>query len=129
MLIECIGSPFTCRWSGGSVYLEPGKPIDLPDEQAQRLLRKVPDRVRIVEPLSELITIEPAHPQARPLYWERATGIVGPAAPEFMVKVGEAFWIVAQFEGVPVWIHSDRLRSRQQFKTQVIRKPVNLIKE
>jgi hypothetical protein len=46
--IECIGPAFTYRWPGGEVHLEPGKPIDLPDERAQRLLSKAPGKVRIV---------------------------------------------------------------------------------
>ena len=48
MIIECIGGPFTYRWPGGEVYLEPGTPIDLPDERAKRLLSKAPNRVRVV---------------------------------------------------------------------------------
>lgn len=50
MLIEAIGSPLTCRWPGGEVRLEPGKPIDLPDDRAQRLLSKAPGKVRMVTP-------------------------------------------------------------------------------
>lgn len=33
MLIEAIGKPLTYRWPGGEVYLEPGEPIDLPDDR------------------------------------------------------------------------------------------------
>jgi hypothetical protein len=76
------------------------------------------------------ITIEPAHPSARPVYWERATGeIVGPGVPEFLARVGDAFWVVAQFQGEPVWINSDRLRSRRQFEGQVKPKVVEFVKE
>ena len=50
MLIEAIGKPLTCRWPGGEVRLEPGKPIDLPDDRAQRLLSKAPGKVRMVTP-------------------------------------------------------------------------------
>ena len=49
MIIECVGSPFTYRWPGGEVHLEPGKPIDLPEARAQRLLNKAPGKVRVVE--------------------------------------------------------------------------------
>ena len=47
MIIECIGSPFTYRWPTGEVHLEPGKPVDLPDERARRLLDKAPGKVRV----------------------------------------------------------------------------------
>ena len=50
MIIECIGGPFTYRWPGGEVHLEPGKPIDLPDDRAQRLLSKAPGKVRVCVP-------------------------------------------------------------------------------
>jgi hypothetical protein len=54
MTIECIGPSFTYRWPGGEVHLEPGKPVDLPDARAQRLLNKAPDKVRVCPP-----TIQP----------------------------------------------------------------------
>lgn len=50
MTIECIGEAFTYRWPAGEIRLEPGKPIELPDERAQRLLAKVPGKVRVVPP-------------------------------------------------------------------------------
>ena len=51
MTIECIGSSFVYTWPGGEVRLEPGKPVDLPDERAKRLLAKAPGRVRVVHRL------------------------------------------------------------------------------
>ena len=51
MTIECIGAPFTYRWPGGEVHLEPGKPIDLPDARAKRLLEKAGDKVRAITPV------------------------------------------------------------------------------
>ena len=50
MLIEAIGKPITYKWPGGEVHLEPGKPIDLPDARAQRLLSKAPGKVRMATP-------------------------------------------------------------------------------
>ena len=47
MRLEALTS-FTYRWPGGEVHLEPGKPIDLPDDRAQRLLSKAPGKVRMV---------------------------------------------------------------------------------
>src|SRR6185503_4058894 len=71
------------------------------------------------------IMIEPAHTNARPIYWEDALGrILGPAKPEFLAQVGTGgknntnFWVVVLYEGQPGWIRSDRLRSRQSFDTQ-----------
>ena len=53
MLIECIGTPFVCRWPGGEVRLEPGKPINLSDERAKRLLDRAPGKVRMITPTIE----------------------------------------------------------------------------
>ena len=50
MIIECIGPPFTYRWPTGEVRLEPGKPVDLPEARAKRLLDKAPDKVRVITP-------------------------------------------------------------------------------
>lgn len=49
MRLEALIS-FTYRWPGGEVHLEPGKPIDLPEARAKRLLDKAPDKVRVVTP-------------------------------------------------------------------------------
>ncbi len=49
MIIECIGSPFTYRWPDGEVHLSRGRPVDLPDDRAARLLAKAPGRVRVVK--------------------------------------------------------------------------------
>lgn len=50
MIIECIGAPFTYRWPGGEAHFEPGKPVDLPEARAKRLLDKAPGKVRVVTP-------------------------------------------------------------------------------
>jgi hypothetical protein len=49
MKLELIGKPFVYRWPGGSVRLEPGKPIDLPPDRAAKLLARAQGRVRPVE--------------------------------------------------------------------------------
>lgn len=68
---------------------------------------------------NEGVTIEPAHPNPRPVFWEKADGsIVGPGRPEFLARDGDSFWVVVQFEGQAIWVNSDRLRSRQQFEMQ-----------
>lgn len=47
MIVECVGDAFTYRWPGGEIRLEPGKPVELPDERAKRLLAKAPGKVRV----------------------------------------------------------------------------------
>ena len=73
--------------------------------------------------VAENIVIGPAAENPSPVYWERADlSIVGPGRPEFLAKVGEGsratYWVVAQFQGVPVWINSIVLRSKKAFEQQ-----------
>jgi hypothetical protein len=82
----------------------------------------------IVEALqaADNIVIESAAVHTRLIYWERADlSIAGPAQPEFLAQVGTgprtSYWVVAQFEGGPVWINSVVLRSRQAFEHQATR--------
>lgn len=122
MLIEA-SSPLTVRLPSGEIHLTPGQPVELPDEQAKRLLEKVPGKVRAVSS-PEPITIEPASPNAKPVYWERADGrIYGPARVTDLAKVGtgatEQFWVIVEYQGQPSWLRSDRLRSKRAFEQQV----------
>jgi hypothetical protein len=83
---------------------------------------------------SSEIVIEPAATNPRPVYWECGTGeILGPAQPEFLARVGngprETYWVVALFDGLPVWINATALRSKQAFETQVKPKPFERIEE
>lgn len=127
MKIECVGTGFVYRWPTGAIRLDPGQPVDLPVERALKLIAKAPGRVRIVE---DQVVIEPAHPNARPIYFEDIAGrILGPATPEFLAQTGHGlkstdYWVVTTFEGQIRWIRSDRLRSKQAFDTQ---KPVHII--
>jgi len=78
--------------------------------------------------------IEPAASNARPVYWERANGeILGPARPEFLAKVGngpkERYWVIAIYEGLPVWINATVLRSKRQFEQQKPKWAMELIQE
>lgn len=132
MKLEATGKPFIYRWPGGEVRLELGKPVDLPQDRAERLLSKAGDRVRVVE--LESVVIEPAHPHARPVYFERSDGVIyGPARVSHLAKTGrglnERFWVIVEHEGQVIWVWSDRLRSKQQFENQVKPKVVELIKE
>jgi hypothetical protein len=47
MLIE-VSSPLTIKLPSGEVDLVPGQPVELPDEQARRLLKKAPGRARVI---------------------------------------------------------------------------------
>jgi hypothetical protein len=48
MMLEATDKPIRYCWPGGEVRLEPGKPVELPESRAQRLLDKVPGKVRVV---------------------------------------------------------------------------------
>lgn len=74
--------------------------------------------------------IEPATPNAKPIYWETGDGhILGPAIPEFLGRDGETFWIVTTFENGTWWINADRLRSKKAFDTQPIVRTIELLRE
>ncbi len=132
MRIEAL-TPLKVHMNGRDLLLDPGQPQDLPDEEARRLLAKVPNKVRVV-PSDEPVVIEPAvRPDGSPLapiYWEDNIGqILGPAVPEFVARAGGDFWIVTTFEGNARWIRSDRLRSKQAFDAQTPLQIVELIRE
>lgn len=137
MKLEAIGKPFTYKWPGGEVHLEPGKPIDLPPDRAAKLLARAGDRVRQVDP-EEPVVIEPAcRPDGSPVspvYFERGDGVIyGPARVTDFAKTRsgekEQFWVIVEFEGQAAWIISDRLRSKKQFETQKPVREVELIRE
>jgi len=133
MKLEAIGKGFTYRWPGGEVRLEPGKPVDLPTDRAARLLKKAEGRVRQVE-IDDPVVIESAHPQAKPVYFERADGVIyGPAKVTDLSKTGtgasERYWVIVKLQGRVSWVRSDRLRSKQAFETQPKVRTVEPIKE
>ncbi len=120
MRLEAIGKAFLYRWPGGEVRLEPGKPIELPPDRAAKLMARASGRIRQVE-LEKSVLIEPAAPNARPVWWEDANGLLcGPAIPEYLAKTGgslsEHFWVVVTHEHIIRWIRSDRLRSKPSGK-------------
>ena len=74
------------------------------------------------------VVIEPAHPNVRPVYWERNNGVIyGPATVTDLAQVGtggiEQLWVVIESHGQLAWVRSDRLRSKQAFERQVTPKP------
>src|SRR5690242_8672079 len=132
MKLEAL-RPLHVRRASGDLHLRPGYPVELPDEEAARLLQKVPDKVRMA-PHGTTVTIEPAlTANGGPLsviYWETGDGrILGPAVPEFLAREKESFWIVTSFDGRSWWINADRLRSRRAFEGQVTSEIVEPVKE
>jgi hypothetical protein len=111
MLIEAL-QPLTVKLRSRAVHMTPGHPVDLPEDDGLRLLVKAKGKVRLIA--NHRPIIEPAHPFAKPTYFEDAFGrILGPVIPEFLARADGHFWIVTTFEGEARWIRSDRLRSRQ----------------
>jgi hypothetical protein len=114
LLVE-TSQPLTIRRSSGDLRLVPGQPVDLPDEQALKLIAKAKGKVRAIPS----VLMEPAAANPRPIYWEAVDGqILGPALPEFLAQVGPQFWIVTTSEDHSRWIRSDRLRSHKAFLEQ-----------
>lgn len=84
--------------------------------------------------VSEAIIVEPAHPQTRPVYFERNDGVIyGPATVTDLAKTGtgttEQFWVIVEFQGLWEWVVSDRLRSKQAFESQPTVRTVELVQE
>jgi hypothetical protein len=129
MLVEAIRHPIRYRLvNGRDVRLAPGVPVDLPDTQAQTLLMKAPDRVRVVEsepgPAARFI----AQPTGdlQPVYWEsHDKRIRGPARVTHIAKETTAsglarFWLCISYDGSWVWVHEHLLRSRLSFDAQAL---------
>ena len=128
MLVEAIRHPIRYRLiNGRDVRLAPGVPVDLPDIQAQTLLMKAPDRVRVVK--SERggaggFVAEPAG-HLEPVYWESYDKrILGPGTVTHIAKETTAsglarFWLCITYDGSWLWVHEQLLRSRASFETQL----------
>lgn len=117
MRLEAL-HPLHIRRAAGDLHLQPGILVELPDDEAKKLLQKVPGKVRVAEAV-----IEPALKlDGRSLsafYWETSDGrILGPAIPEFLARDGSTFWIVTTFDHHIRWIHADLLRSQRAFERQ-----------
>ena len=70
MQIEATGKPLRYKLrSGEEVLLEPGCPVELPDESARSLLKQAGERVRIVPSDAEPVI----HPGAW-VSWQRGDG-------------------------------------------------------
>lgn len=131
MLVEAV-IPVRVKAAGLWRLLEPGKPVEFADEQAAKLISKVPNKVRQVLPnREEPIEIQPAAPTARPIYWESMDGTWhGPVKPEFLGRTGsgdrEQFWVIVTYKGGIRWVCADLLRSRKAFECQEGREIVHL---
>lgn len=131
-MIEAL-KPLLVHLRTGSIQLTPGQPVDLPESDALRLLVKAKGKVRLVSVL-DAVTSEPAHPNARPVYFEREDGVIyGPAR---VLDLAEAsaggarrHWVIVEFEGQWEWIVADRLRVKRAFDEQQKPKPFERIKE
>lgn len=120
MIIEAL-QPLHIRRATGDLHLRPGYPIELPDDEAARLLSKAGGKVRAI--LEKSVTIDPAmKTDGSPLssiYWETGDGrILGPAVPEYLARDRNTFWIVVTFRGRIWWINADRLQSKKAFDAQ-----------
>ncbi len=136
MKIEAL-HPLHIRRASGDLHLRPGCPVELPDEEAEKLLKKVPGKVRIVTEggtTSEPAVTADGFP-LKPVYWERGDGsIVGPGQPEFFARIGcgnreEDFWLVVLFDGETAWIRSDRMCTKLRYDQQVLPKITETVKE
>lgn len=47
MMLEALTPVLYC-WPGGEIALTPGEPVDLPEERALRILKKLPGKVRLL---------------------------------------------------------------------------------
>ena len=50
MLLEAVNRPIRYTWPEGQLRLEPGKPIEVPDDRGQKVLAKCGGKVRKVSP-------------------------------------------------------------------------------
>ena len=124
MQLEATGKSIRCRLrSGEEILLRPGVPTELPDRAAAELLKKAPNRVRVVEvvPASDSI-VEPA--SCRPVYFETEPGVIhGPAVVSLMARTvspdkTSSFWMCVKWQNSYRWLHESLLRSRRDYDQQ-----------
>lgn len=123
MLIEAL-APLRLRLPERDLALRPGEPVELPDNQARRLMEKAGGKVRqVVRDAYGPLEMQAASPTARPIYWESTDGTWhGPVKPEYLGRSGlgdsERFWVTVTYQDSILWICADLLRSRQAFEAQ-----------
>lgn len=78
MQLEATGQPIRYRLkTGEEVTLRPGVPMELPDQAANQLLQKAPDKVRRVNPV-------PAIHSGDRIIWGTDGTLYGPATVDFL---------------------------------------------
>jgi hypothetical protein len=83
---------------------------------------------------SHEIVIEPGHPNAHLVYFERADGVIyGPATVLDLANASaggpQREWVIIAYQGLWEWVVSDRLRSKEAFERQVTPSPFTRITE
>jgi hypothetical protein len=131
LLIEAL-KPLRVKLPTGPVELRGGQAFEFGEEHALRLLAKVPETVRVVQPdqftaVDETpFCIDPC--PGRPCYWEGSDGIIqrGSGVLLGMMSTGSAtrFWVGTDAEdGVFRWVREDRLRTTRQYESQATEHP------
>jgi hypothetical protein len=126
LLIEAL-RPLRVKMPTGPVELQPGQAFEFREEYALRLLAKVPENVRIVQPDQftavdeKPFCVDPG--PGRPCYWEGSDGIIRRGSGVLLGMMGTRsaarFWVGIEAEdGVFRWVREDRLRSIQQYAAQ-----------
>ncbi len=117
MTLDAICS-FRLRLHGEVRAIERGQSIELDTADAERLLQKAPDRVRLAaSSATHHVTLESVE-GLTPVFWESHGRIVGPGRVSHFAKDRHEFWLCLEFDGAVFWVRDDLLRSRKAFEEQ-----------
>ncbi len=75
-------------------------------------------RAALVSHADDPVTVDPAGPNVRPVYWESDGTILGPAAISYVAKSGSQFYLCLEWQDSYRWIHESLLRSQHAFELQ-----------
>jgi hypothetical protein len=116
-MLEAI-RPFTLRLHGRVRCIAQGQALELEPEDAERLLRKAPNRVRPMTPPQPLPSSS-SEKGLKPVFWESMDGtIIGPGQILSVTQDGAEFWISVAYQRYLYWIRDGLLRSQEAFKAQ-----------
>ncbi len=107
MLIEAL-KPLKLLFPEGDIYLEPGTPVDLPNHQAKKVLKKVPEKVKVVTPdaptfhLGDSVAVNHANGMTEIGEVQAITHVKPP-----YLLTGWWFWVAVGREG---WFHEAFVR-------------------
>ena len=94
MLIEAL-KPLTVKLPGGDLQLKPGRPVNLAEDRALKLLAKAPGKVRMVEP--QALAFQPGDL----IHWQTWDGkIRGPAVVEHVTLFDGRIWAFVRYESI-----------------------------